>query len=223
MIISDKILVFDLDDTLYNEFDFVVSGFFNVSKIINNKFNIKTDESYKYLLNYFKKYGRAKIFDNFLNKHNIYSKKNLKLCINIYRYSNRNISIKPEARNIISKLYKKKNLYLVTDGNKIVQNHKIKLLKINKFFKKIYITHNYGIKYSKPSLYCFKKICQIENISFNNLVYIADDPNKDFINLNNKNAITIRILEGRFKNFNFKKAYDAKIKIKTFKKLLNYL
>ena len=75
MIISDKILVFDLDDTLYNEFDFVVSGFFNVSKIINNKFNIKTDVSYKYLLNYFKKYGRVKIFDKFLNKHNIYSKK----------------------------------------------------------------------------------------------------------------------------------------------------
>ena len=46
---------------------------------------------------------------------------------------------------------------------------------------------------------------------------------KILLNLNNKNTTTIRILEGRFKNFNFKKGYDAKIKIKTFKKLLNYL
>ncbi len=223
MIHTNKVLVFDLDDTLYNELDFVNLGFVNVSKFLSKKYNINQSEIYNYMLKFFIKYGRDKIFDRTLSYYNIYTKILLRSCINIYRYSFRNILLKPESKFLLENLYKKRNLYLVTDGNKNVQKNKIKLLKISKYFKKIFITHNYGIRYAKPSIHCFKKICHLENIAFKDLIYIGDDPSKDFVNLNKKNSLTIRILNGRCKNMKVKKSYDAKIKIKTLKKLLNYL
>ena len=174
------------------------------------------------MFNYLKKNGRNKIFNHTLKYFKIYTNKNLNLCIKIYRYSNRKIYLNNDSKFMLN-LLKDKNIYLVTDGNKNVQKKKIKLLNINKYFKKIFITHNYGIHHSKPSIFCFKKICKLENTTFKNLVYIGDDPSKDFVNLNKKKALTIRLLNGKHKKTKAKKNYDAKIKIKSLNQILNYL
>ena len=69
----------------------------------------------------------------------------------------------------------------------MVQYNKIQALNISSYCNKIFIIHRFGIKNAKPSLYCFKKIKKIENCKWADLVYIGDDPNKYFINLNKKN------------------------------------
>jgi len=219
---SNKIIIFDLDDTLYNEESFFLSGIQNVAIFLSYKFKLNKNLLNNYMMNYFKKNGRNKIFNQTLKYFKIYTIKNLNLCIQIYRYSNRKIYLNNDSKFILNFL-KNKNLYLVTDGNKNVQKMKIKLLNLNKYFKKIFITHNYGIHNSKPSIFCFKKICQLENTTFNNLVYIGDNPSKDFINLNKKKALTIRLLNGMHKKTKAKKNYDAKIKIKSLNQILNYL
>ena len=94
---------------------------------------------------------------------------------------------------------------------------------ISKYFKKIFITHNYGLKHSKPSLFCFKKICKIEKCTYKELVYIADDPSKDFINLNKVGVLTIRLLKGRFANLSVKKNYDGFYQINSLVNLKKYI
>ena len=82
------------------------------------------------------------------------------------------------------------------------------------YFKKIYITHNYGIKHSKPSLYCFNKILENEKIyDTNKLVYIGDNPNKDFVNLNKNGFQTVRILNGSYKNVRLQRHFEAQYQI----------
>ena len=57
------ILIFDLDDTLYKEREFVKSGFKAVSRYLHFKFNLNEKKIFLQLLKILKKNGRGKIFD----------------------------------------------------------------------------------------------------------------------------------------------------------------
>jgi len=211
------IIIFDLDDTLYLRKSFVTSGIENVVDFIYLKNKKKSKKNlFKILSNIFKN-NNIKLKLNFFLKELFLSKKYLKDCINIFRYSKKKIFLYKDAKNIL-KFYKKK-CYLITDGNKLVQQDKIHQLGIKKFFKKIYITNTYGIKYQKPSLFCFKKIKRLEKCSFDQMVYIADNPKKDFVNCNKVGILTVRILRGEFKNLKVTRNFDAKYKIKDLKEI----
>ena len=69
----------------------------------------------------------------------------------------------------------------------------------------------------KPSLYCFEKIKKIEKVKWSQIVYVGDNPKKDFINLNSMGAMTIRVLTGPFKNLKVQNRFDANYKIKNLK------
>jgi len=58
-----KALLFDLDDTLYNEKIFIKSGFKEVAKFINNKFNIGKKNIFKILIDVFDEGIRENIFN----------------------------------------------------------------------------------------------------------------------------------------------------------------
>ena len=215
------IIVFDLDDTLYRRDDFVSNGLFNVSRFIckqNNSYNKHI--VYKKLKKLYYDKNIKNTFSFFLKKNKILNIKS-KDCLNIYRYGKNKIKIYSDAKRIL-KFYKKK-CYLITDGNKLVQQHKIKSLEIYKYFKKIFITNQYGLKFQKPSLYCFRLIKKIEKCSFKKIIYIGDNPNKDFINCNKIGIKTIRLMRGEFKNLKKNYPYNAKFKIKKLNEIFKYL
>lgn len=205
------IIIFDLDDTLYKREDFVDNGLKNVTNLIclKNK-NLKKDRTFRLLKKIYYDTKIKKTFDYFLKKNNI-NNITSKNCVYVYRFGKNDIKLYPQALSLL-KFYKN-NCYLVTDGNKLVQRNKIKKLNIKKFFKKIFITNEYGIKFQKPSLHCFEKIKKIENCKYNEMVYIGDNPKKDFINCNKIGIQTIRLIKGEFKNLCIKYPYDAKYKI----------
>ena len=215
------ILIFDLDDTLYNEIEYVKSGFKEVSKFINKIFYINEIDSFDFMIKYLKRNGRGNIFNALLKKYGIYNKKNLIKCISIYRKHKPNILINKKVIDLLSILSKENSLYLLTDGNKLVQKNKVDALGIKKLFRRIFITHRYGIKNAKPSLYCFKKIKEIEKCNWSDMIYIGDNPNKDFVNLNKVGAKTVRILNGSYKSFKAKEGYDANISYKSITLFLN--
>ncbi len=217
------ILIFDLDDTLYKEKEFVKSGFKAVSKYLHFRFNLNEKKIFLQLLNILKKNGRGKIFDILCFQLRLNKNFLVKKLVQIYRAHDPKISLSKDAEKIL-KHYSKFSKYIITDGNYLVQKKKIKSLKIEKYFKKIYYTNYYGIKYNKPSLFCFNKIKKKEKVKWNELVYIGDNPRKDFINCNKKKILTIRLMKGEFKHLKVGKHYDAKYKIQTLlmlKKKLN--
>ena len=92
-------------------------------------------------------------------------------------------------------------------------------LGIKNLFKKIFITHRFGLKNAKPSLYCFEIIKKLEGCNWSDIVYIGDNPNKDFVKLNQVGAGTARILNGSYKKYNAKGGYDAKVSYKNIRAL----
>lgn len=219
-----NVIVFDLDDTLYDEIDFVLSGFREVSLYFANKYKLSQEDIFQDMISILNSQGRGKVFNQVLLNHNIYTKFNVKKALTIYRLHLPNIALKVEIINLI-KYYQNKRipLYLVTDGNKIVQKNKVEALKLKCFFDKIFITHRYGVQYSKPSPYCFKKISNLTCIDNSQIVYIGDNINKDFVGIKPLGFKTIRIKNGMFKDCIKAKEFEADIVISNLTEIINIL
>jgi putative hydrolase of the HAD superfamily len=51
------------------------------------------------------------------------------------------------------------------------------------------------------------------------MMYIGDNPKKDFVNCNKVGMLTVRLLRGEFKILRVTKNFDAKYKIKNLREL----
>jgi putative hydrolase of the HAD superfamily len=211
------VLVFDVDDTLYEELTFVKSGFMAVCNFINEKYNIDVTLLYKRFVNELD-LGRGKIFDNVLTTNKIYSKKLVRDCLSVYRLHKPNIKLYDDAREFIIKHINVPK-YIVTDGNKIVQWNKVKTLGLDLMVKHAFITHRYGIKNAKPSPFCFHKICKIENEIPQNIIYFGDNPNKDFVGIKKMGFKTVRLIRGNYAEINPIFDFDADISVASFKEV----
>jgi len=127
------IIVFDLDDTLYDEVTFVKSGLKAVSDYLYIKYSISKTESMNFFNNELSK-GREKILDKILKEYDIFSKNEVKKCLSIYRSHNPKIQLYPQAKRILQE-FNRNSIYILTDGNKMVQKKKIFALGIQKKVK----------------------------------------------------------------------------------------
>lgn len=215
------ILIFDLDDTLYPEITYVESGFRAVAAHLEMRFGWAKIESFEYMMNVLKNEGRGSVFNSLLKWHSVYSKSLVLECLKKYRHHNPAISLFPSAVNLLASWAGP--LYLVTDGHKIVQQKKVDALNITSIFKKIYITHCYGLKHAKPSIHCFDLIRKIEQCDWQDMVYVGDNPAKDFVNLTPLGVHTIRILSGHHSEAVAMPGFEASQILSSFDNLPNLL
>jgi putative hydrolase of the HAD superfamily len=205
------VLVFDLDDTLYDETTYVKSGFKAVASLLQQRFELSEKKTYTDLVRELEN-GRGHIFDSVLNKYSIFSKKLLHECITVYRFHAPEIKLSNSGKNCL-KRFKNYPLYIVTDGNKIVQYNKIKALGLDKIVKDYFITHRFGKIHSKPSPYCFNKISEREKVLSSQVVYIGDNVTKDFVGIKPLGFKTIQVLTGQYTDIKRSQEYQADIKI----------
>ncbi|HQA65258.1 MAG TPA: HAD family hydrolase, partial [Bacillota bacterium] len=66
-----KALVFDLDDTLYNEADFVNGAFMEVAQYLSKKHCIFSHELYHAMLKLLQEKGRGRIFNDICDLYNL--------------------------------------------------------------------------------------------------------------------------------------------------------
>lgn len=203
------VLIFDLDDTLFDEMSYVKSGLCAVAAYGRASFGWNENVSYTFLNDCLEKNGRGQVFDEWLRAHDHYSASRVKQCVHVYRHHTPNIGLSKLASQILTRYQGLCSLYLVTDGHKIVQQKKISALGIEAMFKRCLITHRFGIRHSKPSLYCFEKIREVEKCAWSSMVYVGDNPAKDFVNLNAMGSFTVRVKTGAHAEVKAQLGYDA--------------
>lgn len=206
---SSMVLIFDLDDTLYDEISYVMSGFRAVARYGADSFGWNEDESLSQMLKYLQSHGRGKVFDEWLYTNGRHSSSDVAKCVRIYRHHQPEITLSPSAVSVLDNYHGRCSMYLVTDGHKIVQQKKVEALKITKMFKRIFITHRFGIRHAKPSLHCFELIREAERCEWFEMIYVGDNPAKDFVNLNRMGALTVRVTTGSHASVVAPPGYDA--------------
>ena len=207
------ILIFDLDDTLYDESRFVDGGLKAVARYGEARWAWDAATSLDRLRDILARDGRGQVFDKWLEGHDAWSHSRVRDCIRAYRNHSPDIELFPAARRMIDRYHARAPLYLVTDGNKIVQRNKVDALALWPHFKRIFITHRFGVAAAKPSTHCFEHIKTDADCAWRDMVYIGDNPAKDFVNLNAIGVLTIRVLTGAHSGIPAQPGHDALITI----------
>lgn len=189
-----KLIIFDLDDTLYYERDYVFEGFKNVALYLEKKYSLKFEEIYEKIKNIFYEEGRGQIFN--LLCENLEINENIDRLVEVYRSTEpREIKLYDDAIYFINYLKEKDyKLGIITDGLASVQRKKLKSLGLYKLIDKIIVTDELGREFWKPSTKSYKDILEEFNIAGDEAIYIGDNPSKDFIGARKLGIRTIRII-----------------------------
>jgi len=189
-------VVFDLDDTLYNEIEYCKSGFRAVTEFLAEQSeSLHSEYIFNALWETFTAGNRKKTFNIVLDRLGInYDEELIEELVNVYRNHIPMIKLPRDSQNVLSDLSVKYTLALITDGFLPAQQYKVKSLGIEEFFKCIVYTEQLGRKFWKPSPTGFEKIIEILNSKPENMVYIGDNEKKDFIAPNKLGFFTVQLI-----------------------------
>lgn len=189
-------VIFDLDDTLYDEIDYCKSGFASVAGFLAELPGAPAAESiFDALWEHFSAGNRTKTFNAALDELAIdYDNTLIPRLVQLYRTHIPKITLPPDSRDVLENLSGKYTLSLLTDGFLPAQKLKVRALGIGDYFKLIVYTEELGREFWKPSPAGFEKIIKALNAEPQALAHVADNQMKDFIAPNSLGLATIRII-----------------------------
>ena len=177
-IMKGKYVIFDLDDTLVSEIDFLKSAYYYIAA------QLAKDNLYEQMLE--KYFAGEDVFQFVQNEYGVL-KSDL---LHYYRTHEPTLTLKNGAEELLSYL-KDRNykLGLITDGRSVSQRNKLKALGIENYFDKIIISEEFGSE--KPNENNYQVFIEDSHSYF----YIGDNFTKDFIAPNRLGWTTIALLD----------------------------
>lgn len=183
-----KVIVFDLDDTLYKEVDFLKSAYFEIASWIELHYN------------------KTGVYDFMFSCY--MQKKNTFLCINqeynlnieidillrMYRAHFPYLTLSEEVQSMLNSLVAENMIIgIITDGRERTQLNKIKALGLDKYISLANCVISESFGYSKPSQEAF--LFFQHKYGMADYYYIGDNTQKDFIAPNSLGWTTICVLD----------------------------
>lgn len=180
---QNTVITFDLDDTLYNEIEYLKSAY----RYIANKLDdTNSAELYAYIFSLYR--DGKNVFDYLSADYNT----SKEVLIDIYRNHIPNIKLFDHTLDFMKSIQKNNGkIAIITDGRKSTQLNKIKSLGIFELIDKIIISEEIGSE--KPAIQNYKAI--EEHFKRSNYCYIADNLKKDFITPNTLGWGTIGLID----------------------------
>lgn len=165
-------VIFDLDDTLYSEKQYVSSGYRKIGAYLG-----KADAEDR-LWNYFLE-GKPAI-DCYLEAIGEIDKKTE--CLTVYREQIPEITLYDGVVELICSLKDRGiKVGIITDGRPEGQRKKLAALGLDKLVDDIIITDELGgIQFRKPNDISFRIMQNRWRLPYEQIVYVGDNPNKDF-------------------------------------------
>lgn len=219
---SIKILVFDLDDTLFPEREFVFSGFRAVGDWMFSQYAIP--DFFEVAWKLFNQGKRGLIFNQALEQIGIEPKPDLiQQLIQVYRRHKPTIFLHEDAEWALNYFKSQKQLGLITNGFLETQQNKVRALGIESRFNQIVYCDSYGFENWKPSLIPYQKMMEITGFESQEYVYVGDHPHKDFIAAKKLGWTTVRICRdgGEYSTMAAEESHEADLKITSLYELKN--
>lgn len=165
-------VLFDLDDTLYSEKEYVRSGYRQVAALFPEHPGAED-----MLWGFFLKKKPA--IDCFLEQIGAPSDLKAK-CLEVYRTHDPDIHLYPGVRDMLIRLKRRHRLGLITDGRPEGQRAKIRALGIAPLFDAVVVTDELGgAAYRKPNPIAFQQMAERFGAACGRMCYIGDNINKD--------------------------------------------
>jgi putative hydrolase of the HAD superfamily len=171
-------IIFDLDNTLYDEIEYLSRAYINIGNKISKLSNqISPQDIFNFLLEEFKSNGRKNLYQKLITKFNCVNY-SLSVFLDDLRrvvIPENSIQIKDEFYSFITSNINNYNFFIATNGNKIQQENKFRSVNIpykNRF--NIVYCNTFGIGKSKPNPFFINYISKSFNIRLNDMIFIGD-------------------------------------------------
>lgn len=189
---TDRPLVFDLDDTLYLERDFVISGFAAVGRMVARLTGERDVAATCMAL--FEAGERRRIFDRLLAERPAIAAKGVGVpeLVAHYREHFPDIGLAPDVVDYFAR-HPDASCGLITDGFVRTQWRKILALGLPPAIMHVRVTAELGEIYHKPHPRAFSEMETALRNGGPPPVYIADNPAKDFLAPNSLGWITVEV------------------------------
>jgi putative hydrolase of the HAD superfamily len=191
-----KALVFDLDDTLYLEREYVYSGFQHVARYIADKTGLVSgDAVWRTLKETFEQGIRGRNFNLLFDKWpEIGSFLTVSDLVLAYREHCPEIRFQAGMETLLADIRGSGILLgVISDGPLVAQRQKAKALGLAAKFDEIVFTDFWGKEFWKPSERAFAFLEAKWNLSPSEMVYIGDNPKKDFFPGKRRGWMTMRL------------------------------
>jgi len=187
-------VIFDLDDTLYLERDFVFSGFRAVAIWSSEQLGLLAERNLAELTKLFNSGARNNTFDTWLASHGITGGSWVSQMVQVYREHQPTIAPFREVPLLLADLGAHYQLGLVSDGYLAVQRRKMIALELDGCFDAVALSDEWGRDAWKPAARPFQEVlARLGSLPAAAAVYIADNPAKDFFGARRAGLASIRL------------------------------
>jgi len=186
--------VFDVDDTLYYERDYVHSGFRHVADLVGRSAGERNAVA-SWLVAAFEAGRRGDTFDRLRAAFPAIAERfSVESLVRAYRGHEPAIELAPDVEPILDALRESGlRLAILSDGPLASQTAKADALGLRRWFDPIVLTASLGPGHGKPATVGFEAIARQWGFSPPSLVYVADNPEKDFAGPRALGWMTVRL------------------------------
>lgn len=170
-----KAVVFDLDDTLYSEKEYVRSGYRKIEEILP-----EVTDTYEKLWRLFEA-GKPAI-DELLKMEKLESESLKKRCLDVYRNQIPDIHLYNGVAEMLHELRNNgMKLGIITDGRPEGQRAKLHVLQLESMVDAVIVTDELGgSKFRKPNPTAFELMREKLGVAYEEMCYVGDNVGKDF-------------------------------------------
>ena len=186
-----KVFVFDLDDALYKEVDYVKSAFQYIAHRLADSLSDVSDAAiYDTLWSVFMDGGDA--FGEVIRQYGVktYTKADL---LDWYRYHKPSLTLDANVRETLNFLKSQgADLAIITDGRQLTQQNKIEALGLTTYMSAVIINDN--PRHLKPHKYSYRHM-EKQFVPDCEFCYVGDNTSKDFMVPNSLGWRTVCLLD----------------------------
>ena len=223
-----KAVIFDLDDTLISEDEYIRSGYRAVSAFLKDMYGWDERMTARQLYDLYLESPRN-VFNRLLEAHDIRYKENEILeLVEVYREHTPDVHFYPDVKPALAALKNRGvKLGLLSDGYAVTQRKKLTVLGVNgrKVFDKIIITDELGRDYWKPDPRPFIMMKEAFLADWSDIVYVGDNPEKDFFIGRDFSIMTVRIMRENsvYADRSYKEGYRENARIRSMSELVKVI
>jgi putative hydrolase of the HAD superfamily len=187
-----RLVVLDIDDTLYLERDYVRSGFTTVGAWARDELGVDGLGDRAWAA--FEAGVRRRIFDEALAGVGVEATPNLvSRLVEVYQSHAPTIEMLADARAWLDRVAPHVALAVVTDGPLTSQHAKAEAMQLSRWADLIVFTETLGPGRGKPHPAAFEQLEREVGLRGDRCAYVADDPAKDFVAPHRLGWRTVRV------------------------------
>jgi putative hydrolase of the HAD superfamily len=195
------ILLLDLDDTLYEERSYVVSGLRAVAASLARDYGADPDQALAAMIADLDAHGRGRIFDRQLERLGVPAgPEAVAALVAAYREHRPDIALYPGVAQVLGRLRERFALALVTDGLAAVQRRKIAALNLDRWTDVAVCCWEHDAP--KPAVAGYvealRRLGTSATAAAASAVVIGDNPAHDMVAASALGLVSIRVRTGRF-------------------------